>query len=148
MTGDTKDPFYASFYPQTWGEATHIGERLSNRCIFRGHADSDWDLSTPIERAAIRGGLPLELLPDQERWILHEFGRRIHHYLEEPQSGWTDLDLLAFLQHHGGPTRLLDFTHSFFVAAFFAAEHCDEEAAVCRRSWEARKESRWHHTGP
>ena len=32
------------------------------------------------------------------------------------------LDLLAFIQHFGGVTRLLDFTDSFPVALFFASE--------------------------
>jgi hypothetical protein len=29
---------------------------------------------------------------------------------------------MALMQHYGAPTRLLDFTHSFYVAAFFAME--------------------------
>jgi hypothetical protein len=34
----------------------------------------------------------------------------------------TNLEWLALIQHHGGPTRLIDFTRAPMVAAFFALE--------------------------
>lgn len=45
--------------------------------------------------------------------------------IEELQK-WPDsriLPLMALAQHHGVPTRLLDFTYNRFLAAFFAAFH-------------------------
>jgi hypothetical protein len=34
------------------------------------------------------------------------------------------IEWLALMQHHGAPTRLLDFSRSPFIAAFFAYEQC------------------------
>jgi FRG domain len=40
------------------------------------------------------------------------------------------VDWLAIMQHYGAPTRLLDFTRSFYVAAFFAIEMTDRDCAI------------------
>lgn len=62
--------------------------------------------------------------------MLHKFQRRAHHHIANPPDVERRLDWLALIQHHGGPTRLLDFTWSFYVASFFAAENADGDAAV------------------
>jgi hypothetical protein len=41
-----------------------------------------------------------------------------------------DVRCLALMQHHGAPTRMLDFTKSPFVAAFFALNNTNRSAAV------------------
>lgn len=38
--------------------------------------------------------------------------------------------MVSIDQHYGGPTRLLDFTHSFYVGAFFALERATQDAAI------------------
>jgi hypothetical protein len=68
--------------------------------------------------------------PDREARALRIFRRKAHIYLGERGVLDDDLRCLAMMQHHGAPTRLLDFTKSPFVAAFFALEGADGYAAI------------------
>jgi hypothetical protein len=81
---------------------------------FRGQG-TDRVLSASIERVAIRPGLA-------EDYVEREFRRRAHRYVVDVPSTDDDLEWLALMQHHGAPTRLLDWTKSAHVAAFFAAQ--------------------------
>jgi hypothetical protein len=45
-----------------------------------------------------------------------------HHYLQYSPKDSDKIEWLSILQHHGGITRLLDFTRSFYVAVYFALE--------------------------
>ena len=37
---------------------------------------------------------------------------------------------VSTMQHHGAPTRLLDFTYSVYVAAYFALENADSDGCA------------------
>src|SRR5690606_29165357 len=67
-----------------------------------------------------------------EEYTLREFQRRAHHYSSDLPEKDNVLEWLALMRHHGSPTRLLDFTKSPYVAAFFAVSKAarDDSAAI------------------
>lgn len=78
-------------------------------------------------------------VPDLEIKLILEFMRHYHLYAAEapPRPGDT-LDWLALMRHHGAPTRLLDFTFSFQIAAYFALEESqskDPLVYAVNKSW-------------
>ncbi|QBE66751.1 FRG domain-containing protein [Pseudoduganella lutea] len=113
----------------TWNEFVALSSALDG-WAFRGQQDAGWPLLTSLSRY-------LEAyVPDQASWRLREerairiFRRKAHNYLDKPGVLDNALRCLALMQHHGAPTRLLDFTKSPFVAAFFALERATRDAAV------------------
>lgn len=92
--------------------------------VFRGQTNSEWLLEPGVERL-----LPCNAKwPDQsvlyhlEKLGLDDFQRGAHHFLKEDVVPKSKLGWLSLMQHHGAPTRLLDFTQSPYVALYFATE--------------------------
>lgn len=112
-----------------WADARDVAEQLDH-FVYRGQCNAQWPLETSIERAAKRFGMDRELIASQEKFVLKRFIRRAC-YMSQASPRETDMfEWLALLQHHGGSSRLLDFTFSFAVASFFAMETADDACAV------------------
>ncbi|MGE4240481.1 FRG domain-containing protein [Ramlibacter sp.] len=97
---------------------------------FRGHVDAGWPLVPSLTRRLQQFSPQERLWPLRESRAMRVFRRKAHVYLTDRAALADDLRCLALMQHHGASTRLLDFTKSPFVAAFFALESADCDVAV------------------
>ncbi len=95
--------------------------------LFRGHRSPEWKLDTSLERASRRCRLDQAVY---EQMVWGEFRRHAHSYLPRVPVDSCTIEWLAHMQHYGAPTRLLDFTQSFWIALFFAFEEADSNCAV------------------
>jgi hypothetical protein len=116
-----------------WNDSqTLLGSMKENVAIwvFRGQGDKRWPLKTKFERDAERYKCTGYFYYNRETYMLREFQRGAHRYEQKLPILEDSVEWLSYLQHYGGSTRLLDFTDSFYVAAFFAMEDSTVDSAV------------------
>jgi hypothetical protein len=127
----TSPTIYKQYRLESWDEFLKIisGSPYSN-WAFRGHRKEAWPLASTLSRYFRNFRIDPRAWPQQEGRILRVFKRKAHQFLTQLPHPDDDFEWLALMQHHGAPTRLLDFTWSPYVAAFFALEHATGDAAV------------------
>jgi hypothetical protein len=129
--------------PRTWDECLKmLLSRGDDDALYRGHAYYDWRLSTSLERALEEhakkfDGHKYELMhsmaadsetenwaSDVERVLMLRFRQQALSYeISYLPELWDRLGWWEVMQHHGAPTRLLDWTTSPFIGLWFAAEY-------------------------
>ena len=115
----------------SWGEFVGLiqGWPGARNWCFRGQAEAAWPLKSSLTRHIEVSKVSPKVWDLQEARIRRIFQRKSHLFLgEAPQN--DEIEWLALMQHHGAPTRLLDFTWSPYVAAFFALERASRDAAI------------------
>jgi hypothetical protein len=96
-----------ALFAHSWKEDI---SRFRSNFVFRGLSNAQYELKTSLMRL---GGEYWEL----ERHLVRNFKKYAHRNVVEKDLIWN---WLAVAQHHGLPTRLMDWTYSPFVAMHFA----------------------------
>jgi hypothetical protein len=100
-------------FSNAWNENI---QRFRSDFVYKGLGDARWDLRTTLIRL---GGNFGEL----ERSLLRNFRK---YAMRSPVRHESEWGWLAVAQHHGLPTRLLDWTYSPYVALHFATDNLEQ----------------------
>lgn len=105
-------------------------QRSGKKWIFRGLPKAAYALETSLERALRDFGV--KKFSDAaafEKSLMHQFRRQTQKYAVDLPPDREAMTWLTLMQHYGTPTRLQDWTYSFFVAVYFAVERAETGAS-------------------
>jgi FRG domain len=121
----------------TWADHLERVSSIASPTLYRGQSQVHNNLQPTLARSVKGGAYDAAVL--LERRLLESFRK---HYVElealpnDMPSGQelvskSEVDVLSLMQHYEVPSRLLDWTESVWVAAYFAcASHSDQDAEL------------------
>lgn len=143
-----KERVFANLYDALFAHLAIHGENEATHDFYRGHRDSRWDLEASYYRALPNSApfhdnradiissfygvhvVPIDEMEDRER--AERVIKLEQEYPGVTLEGLTPLQQEAVIQHYLSGTKLLDFTTSIYVAAFFATTPFTHRAETAR----------------
>ncbi len=110
---ETWEQLQSELFRDTWDYSL---QRYRSPYIYRGLSDAGYELKTSLIR--LEGDFA-----SLEKHLLRNFRKYARKNLFTDNSVWN---WLALAQHHGLPTRLLDWTYSPYVALHFATANIEK----------------------
>ncbi len=118
---------------KNWNELSNLIDHhfsYFNSYTFRGQADSNWKLETTLTRAINK----LSEESDKDSLVkshLSSFRQNLRGRSKQNLNNVSENELYAIGQHFGLYTPLLDWTHSPYVALFFALQGKSDSGSRC-----------------
>lgn len=113
----------------SWNEFLKWFAPFKQAGCFRGQANSKWHLFPSFYRKVHQRwshGTSVtvdSLNPEEnEQRVFRDFQRAAHHHYSNLPPPGEVVDWFTIMQHHGAPTRMLDWTRSPYVALYFAMQ--------------------------
>ncbi len=113
-----------------WNDLSLLSNRFISAFAFRGQANSEWRITTSLERLVNRFYPPKSIqcysLCFFEREMLNKFKWKYPIYEKTNKPNKDEIiEWLSIMQHYGCATRMVDFTYSPYVALFMALDNSD-----------------------
>lgn len=113
-----------------WNDLSMLSNRFISAFAFRGQANSEWIITSSLERLVNRlyPPKPIQIysLCGFEREMLKDFKWKypIYEKVNKPKDDEI-IEWFSLMQHYGCATRMVDFTYSPYVALFMALDNSD-----------------------
>lgn len=157
MNNNLNNSWYHEIEVKNWVDLQNcFNKNFKNdgrKWLFRGQKSARWTLKTSLERIIeMREDFDIRKSRQIESWLIRWFQRQSKRYIINPPKDEDFLEWCSIIQHHGGPTRLLDWTYSFYIAAYFAIHDVnpttETQCAIWAIDWEWWRENSLNELDP